>query len=83
MAQLQRMNAHLDTLSTELYQVNICVSRIARRQAVMGGFISETSPPPTPEAFEVEDKDDGDGATASEDDDDGDASSSSIDEMST
>ena len=31
MAQLQRMDARLDTLSTELYQVNICVSRIARR----------------------------------------------------
>ena len=31
MAQLQRMDAHLDTLSTELYQVNIRVSRIVRR----------------------------------------------------
>ena len=30
MAQLQCMNARLDTLSTELYQVNIHVSRIAR-----------------------------------------------------
>ena len=29
MAQLQRMDARLDTLSTELYQVNICVGRIA------------------------------------------------------
>ena len=29
MAQLQRMDAHLDTLSTELYQVNVRVSRIA------------------------------------------------------
>ena len=77
MVQLQRMDAHLDTLSIELYQVNICVSRIARRQAVMGGFVSETSPPPTPEAFEDDD------ATASEDDDDGDASSSGTDEMST
>ena len=28
MAQLQRMDARLDTLSTELYQVNICVGRI-------------------------------------------------------
>ena len=33
MAQLQRMDAHLDTLATEMYQVNTCVSRIARRQA--------------------------------------------------
>ena len=31
MAQLQRMDARLDTLSTELYQVNIRVCRIARR----------------------------------------------------
>ena len=29
MAQLLRMNARLDTLSTELYQVNIHVGRIA------------------------------------------------------
>ena len=28
MAQLQRMNARLDTLSTELYQVNVCVDSI-------------------------------------------------------
>ena len=83
MVQLQRMDAHLDTLSTKLYQVNIRVSRIARRQVVMGGFVSETSPPPTLEAFEVEDKDDDDGATASKDDDDGDTSSSSTDAMST
>ena len=38
MAQLQRMDARLDTLSTELYQVNVRVGRIARRQASMGGF---------------------------------------------
>ena len=31
MAQLQCIDAHLDTFSTELYQVNIRVSRIARR----------------------------------------------------
>ena len=31
MAQLQHMNARLDTLSTELYQVNVHVGRIARR----------------------------------------------------
>ena len=30
MAQLQRMDAHLDTFSTELYQVNIRVGRIAQ-----------------------------------------------------
>ena len=79
MTQLQCMDSCLDTLSTELYQVNICVGRIARRQAVMGGFISETSPPPTPKASE----DDDDDATASKDDDDGDASSFGTNEMST
>ena len=31
LAQLQRMDAHLDTFSTELFQVNIRVGRIARR----------------------------------------------------
>ena len=30
LAQLQRMDACLDTLSTELYQVNVRVGRIAR-----------------------------------------------------
>ena len=31
MAQLQHMDARLDTLSTELYQVNVRVGRIARQ----------------------------------------------------
>ena len=31
MVQLVRMDAHLDTLSDQLCQVNTCVSRIARR----------------------------------------------------
>ena len=31
MTQLQRMDARLDTLSTKLYQVNICVGYIAQR----------------------------------------------------
>ena len=78
------MDACLDTLSTELYQVNVLVGRIARRQAIMGGFALEASPPPPPMAFdsdsEDEDADDGDDNDAS-DDDDGDASST--DEMST
>ena len=52
MIQLQRMDARLDTLSTELYQVNICVCRIARWQAVMGGFID--SPLHTLEAPDAE-----------------------------
>ena len=41
MVQLQRMDACLDTLSTELYQVNIRVGRIARRQTTMGGFAED------------------------------------------
>ena len=82
MAQLQRMDAHLDTLSTELYQVNIRVNRITRWQATMGDFAPEASPPPPPVAFDSEDKDDDDGDDDDAfDDDDGDASST--DEMST
>ena len=83
MAQLQRMDAHLDTLSTELYQVNVRVGRIARRQAIMGGFAPEASPPPPSVASDSkdEDDDDGDDDDASNDDDDGD--SSSINDMST
>ena len=75
------MDAHLNILSTELHQVNIRVGRIARRQAVIGGFAPKASPSPPPTASE--DEDDDDDATASEDDDDGDASSSDTDEMST
>ena len=63
------MDARLDTLSTELYQVNIHVGHITQRQAVIDGFAPEASSPPPP--------------TASEDDGDGNASSSGIDEMST
>ena len=63
--------------------MNTRVSRIAWWQAVIGSLVSETSPPPTLEAFEAKDKDDDDDATASKDDDDGDASSFGIDEMST
>ena len=75
MAQLQCMDAHLDTLSTELYQVNVCVGRIARQQATIGGFAPEATPsPPSPVASDSEDVDDNVG-------DDGDASFT--DEMST
>ena len=73
MAQLQRMDARLDTLAIELYQVNTHVGRIAKQQARLGGFVE--SPFPPPEASEAS-KDDDD----SDDDDDskdGDASSSS------
>ena len=84
MAQLQRMDARLNTLSTELYEVNVRVGRIARWQASIGGFAPEATPsPPSPVASTSEDEDDdddGDDDNAS-DDDDGDASST--DEMST
>ena len=76
MAQLQCMDAHLDTFSTELYQVNVRVGCIARRQAIMGGFALETSPPPPHVASDFEAEDD-------DDDGDGDGDASSIDEMST
>ena len=94
MVQLQRMDARLDTLSTELYQVTVCVDRIARRQATMGDFApkrkstparnplrsgASSSSDPSPSTVRFCDDDDGDDDDAS--DDDGDASS--IDEMST
>ena len=79
------MDARLDTLSTEFYQVNICVGCIARRQATMGEFTLEaTHSPPPLVASDSEDEDDdddyGDDDDAS-DDVNGDASS--IDQMST
>ena len=83
MVQLQRMGARLDTFSIKLYQVNVCVGRIARRQASMGGFSPEATPsPPSPVASESEDDDDDD----SDDDDafnDANGDASSTDEMST
>ena len=79
MAQLQRMDTHLDTFSIELYQVNVRVGCIARRQETMGEFALDATPsPPPPVASDSEDEDDDDG---DDDDDDGDARS--IDEMST
>ena len=77
MAQLVCMDAHLDTLSDKLCQVNTCVGRIARRQVAMGGFTAYTPPsPPTS-------KDESDDSFGSDDanEDDG-ASSPSDDEMS-
>ena len=84
MVQLQRMDAHLDTLSTDLYQVIIRVGRITRRQVAMSVFAPKPTPsPPHPVASDSDakddDNDDGDDDDAS--DDDGDASST--DEMST
>ena len=75
------MDTRLDTLSTELYQVNVRIGRIARWQATMGGFATEATPsPPSPMASDSEDGDDGDDDNASNDDD-GDASYTN--EMST
>ena len=85
MAQLQRIDAHLDTLSTELCQVNVRVGRIARRQASIGSCAPEPIPsPPHPVASDSNAKNDDD----DDDDDDNDASddngdASSTDEMST
>ena len=83
MAQLQRMDTRLDTLSTKLYQVNVRVGHIARGQATIGGFASEPTPsPPHPVASDFDDDDDDDdGDDDDTSDDDGDASST--DEMST
>ena len=83
MVPLQRMEARLDTLSTKLYQVNVRIGRIARRQTTIGCYALEASPPPPPlVAFDSEDKDDDDGDDDdASDDDDGDTSST--DEMST
>ena len=68
-AQLQCMDACLDTFSDELCQVNTRVGRIARQQAHLGGFAA------SPETSEDEDAADGD------EDEDKDASSSSDEEM--
>jgi len=76
MAQFQRMDARLDTLTIELYQVSTRVGRIAWRQARLGGFV--VSPSPSLEAYKDEDVVDSD-----DDDEDKDASSSSDEEMTT
>ena len=77
------MDTCLDTLSTELYQVNVCVGHIARQQATMGGFAPEATPsPPPPVASDSEDEDDDDSDdNDASDDDNGDASFTN--EMST
>ena len=79
MAQLQCMDAHLDTLSDEMCQVNTRVNCIARQQARLGGFVE--SPFPSPEASK--DKDDDGDSDDDDDDKDEDASSSGDNEMTT
>ena len=59
MAQLQCMDAR--------HQVNTRVSRIARRQAHLGGFVA--SPSPSPKASKDEDADDEDEDASSSGDD--------------
>ena len=84
MAQLQGMDGCLDTLSTELYQVNFRVGCIARQQATMSGFALKPTPSPShPVASnsDAKDDDDDDGDDDDASDDDGDVSS--INEMST
>ena len=71
MAQLQRMDARLNTLSDKLCQVNTRVGHIAWRQARLGGFFA--SPSPSLKASTDEDGDDG--ADDDDDDEDEDASS--------
>ena len=86
MAQLQHMDARQDTLSTELYQVNIHIDRIARRQATMGGFAPKpTSSPPHLVASDSDAEDDDDDDNDDDDDDasDDDGDASSTNEMST
>ena len=79
MAQLQHMDARLDTFFTELYQVNTHVSCIARRQARLGGFVESPSlPSKASETSEDDDDSDDD-----DDDEDADASSFGTNEMST
>ena len=76
------MDTRLDTLSTELYQVNVRVGCIARQQVTMGRFAPKATPSPPPSvAFDFEDKDDdySDDDDASDDDN---GNASSTDEMS-
>ena len=70
------MDAHLDTLSDELCQLNTRVGCITRRQVVIGGYTMASSL----EASEDESDDGFSDADDAEDDDDG---SPSDDEMST
>ena len=77
MAQLQCMDACLDTLSNEQCQVNTCVNYIERWQARLGGFVESLSP--SLKASEDED-DDGD-SDDNDNDENEDASSSGDDKM--
>ena len=73
------MDARLDTLTTDMYQVNTRVNRIARRQAHLGDFMESPSPPSKASKASKDDDD----SDNDDDDEDGDTSSSSADKMST
>ena len=78
------MDAHLDTLSTELYQVNVRVGCIARQQVAMGGFAPEPTPsPPHPVASDSNAEDDNDDDGDDDDTSNDDRDASSTNEMST
>ena len=83
MTQLQHMDSRLDTLFTELYQVNVCVDCIARRQATMGGFAPEPTPSPPHLVASDSDAEDDDDDGVDDDASDDDKDASSTDEMST
>ena len=59
------MDARLDPLFTELYQVNVHVGHIAQQQATMGSFAPE--PTPSPPRLVASDSDDDDGDASSTD----------------
>ena len=61
------MDARLDTFSDTLCQVNTRVVRIARQQAVMGGFTASSSPSPQASEDESDDADEDDDASSSSD----------------
>ena len=71
------MDARLDTLTIELYQVNTRVGCIARRQAVMGGFTAS----PSPSSQALKDEGDDGGFSDNDVDKDEDASFSNDEEM--
>ena len=79
MAQLQCMDAHLDTFSDELCQVNTRVGHIAWCQAEIGGYTMPSTRVALADESDAADNDDAD----SDDEDDSDASSPNDEEMST
>ena len=81
MAQLQRMDAHLNTLSDELCQVNTHVGRIAWCQAEMGSYTMPSTPVASTDESDGSGNVDDDDAIASDDKNDGDASSPNDDKI--